>query len=422
MFEIGLDISSNKISAVECFKTNKGIFIKNAGVIDIETHAVANGELIDSIVLIDGLKNLWKNSKFQKKEVNLGLSNTKLVVKEIEIPLTEDKEIENALKYQIEDYFPIAKENLVFDYYVIEKKPGTSKIMIIGALKNMLDNYIEAVQSAGLIINSIDLNCFAFYRAANFVNNFNNLKLSKSGKSFCLVYFGQEVSIVEFADENEVRYPRFLNISVNNYIENLGRKINTSNEELLRIIREFDFEKLLVKEPKKKVEPAIIQKEAIGESADAENKISEHVLHTREEFKKTIEGSTSSGMDSFENIIPTLVPVQQDFKEEENLAEIKDSLKVSANQLVNEITMSIDHFLQENRNIKIEKILISGEKLINMDGYIEKNSKFPVERINIGVMVPADLFRKNAALRAEDLSEISNRLIISSGLALRGVK
>jgi hypothetical protein len=38
MFEIGLDISSNKISAVECFKTNKSIFIKNA----------------DSVVLLKG--------------------------------------------------------------------------------------------------------------------------------------------------------------------------------------------------------------------------------------------------------------------------------------------------------------------------------------------------------------------------------
>jgi hypothetical protein len=29
--------------------------------------------------------------------------------------------------------------------------------------------------------------------------------LSESGKSFCLVYFGQEVSIIEFADENELK-------------------------------------------------------------------------------------------------------------------------------------------------------------------------------------------------------------------------
>lgn len=421
MFEIGLDISSNKISAVECFKTNKGIFIKNAGIIDIEPHAVANGELVDSIVLVDGLKNLWKNFKFQKKEVNLGLSNTKLVIKEIELPVTEDKEIENAINYQIEDYFPIAKENLVFDYYVIEKKSGSSKVMIIGALKNMINNYIEAVQSAGLIINSIDLNCFAFYRAASYVNNFKNLKLSESGKNVCLVYFGQEVSIVEFADENELRYPRFMNISINNYIENLGHKTNASNEELLSIIKEFDFEKLLIKETKKKAELLSIQKESFGETVPEENKIPESYVQPGEDSKEAVEENIKTGPDSFE----TSVSVTESGihgVEEVDLTEIRDSLKISANQLVNEISRSIDHFLQENRDFKVEKILISGEKLINMDKYIEKNSKLPVERIDISKMIQSDLFKKNTAIKTDDLSDIGNRLIISTGLALRGIK
>ena len=420
MFEIGLDISSNKISAVECFKTNKGIFIKNAGTIDIEPHAIAGGELVDSIVLVDGLKKLWKNFKFQKKEVNLGLASTKLVVKEIELPVTEDKEIENAIKYQVEDYFPIAKDNLIFDYYVIEKKTGSSRVMIIGALKNMINNYTEAVQSAGLVINSIDLNCFAFYRAANYINNFKNLKLSESGKGFCLVYFGQEVSIVEFADENELRYPRFVSISINNYIENLGRKIKTSNEELLRIIKEFDFEKLLIKENKKNADLTSQQKEVLNDANIKKAEIQEPILTADEDFKKIIEENINSSLSQFKTTVPVLDT--QDLKEGENLLEIRDCLKVSANQLVNEISRSVDHFLQENRNIKIEKILISGEKLINLDKYIEKNLKLAVERIDISKLLPEDFSKKNTVFKVEDLSDINGRLIISSGLALRGVK
>lgn len=422
MFEIGLDISSSKISAVECYKTNKGIFIKNAGIIDIEPHAIAGGELVDSIVLVEGLKNLWKNFKFQKKEVNLGLANTKLSIKEIDLPVTDDKEIENAIKYQIEDFFPIAKDNLVFDYYVIEKKAGSSKVMVIGALKHTINNYIEAVQSAGLIINSIDLNCFAFYRAANYVYNFKNLRLPESGRSFCLVYFGQEVSIVEFADENEIRYPRFMNSSINSYIENLSRKMKTSNDDLLKIIKEFDFEKLLIKENKKNTVYNSWQKEPSNEVDIKKADMEEPVLSAGEEFKKIIEEKINSSLDQFKTAGPAPVIDLQNVKEEENLAEIRDSLKISANKLVNEITRSIDHFLQENRSIKIEKILISGEKLINLDKYIEKNSKLAVERIDISKLIPADLLKKNTVFKEEDLADINGRLIISSGLALRGAR
>ena len=420
MFEIGLDISSSKISAVECFKTNKGILIKNAGIIDIEPHAIADGELVDSVVLVEGLKNLWKNFKFQKKEINLGLSNNKLSIKEIDLPVTDDKDIENAIKYQIEDYFPIAKDNLIFDYYVIEKKNASSKVMVIGALKHIINNYIEAVQSAGLTINSIDLNCFAFYRAVNYAYNLKALKLSESGKIYCLVYFGQEVSIIEFADESEIRYPRFMNTSLNSYIENLSRKIKISNGEPLKIIKEFDFEKLLIKENKKNI-ALLAQQEITNNDADIKKPVSgEYVSKTEIGFENSIEKKAETESEQFKPNGEEPVLIFEDPKEK--TTEIRDSLKISANQLVNEIIRSIDHFLQENRNTKIEKILISGEKLLNLDKYIEKNTKLPLEIIDISKLMPPDLFKNNSLIKEEDISEINSRLIMSTGLALRGIK
>jgi len=420
MFEIGLDISSSKISAVECFKTNKGILIKNAGIIDIEPHAIAGGELVDSVVLVEGLKNLWKNFKFQKKEINLGLANNKLSIKEIDLPVTDDKEIENAIKYQIEDYFPIAKDNLIFDYYVIEKKNASSKVMVIGALKHIIDNYIEAVQSAGFTINSIDLNCFAFYRAVNYAYNFKALKLSESGKIYCLVYFGQDISIIEFADENEIRYPRFMNSSISSYVENLTRKIKIPNGEPLKIIKEFDFEKLLIKENKKNITSSA-QQEITNNDDDIKKPVPDgYFSKTEAEFENSNGEKAETGFEQFKS--NTEEPVLKSDYPKDRISEIRDSLKISANQLVNEIIRSIDHFLQENRSTQIEKILISGEKLLNLDKYIEKNTKLPLEIIDISKLMSTDLFKKNALIKEEDISDINSRLIISTGLALRGIK
>ena len=422
MFEIGLDISSSKINAVECHKTNKGIFIKNAGIIDIEPHAISNGELVDSVVLAEGLKNLWKNSKFQKKEINLGLANTKLSIKEIDLPVTDDKEIENAIKYQIEDYFPIAKDNLIFDYYVIEKKNGASKVMVIGALKHIINNYIETVQSAGFTINSIDLNCFALFRAVNYLYNLKSLKLSDSEKIFCLVYFGQEVSIVEFADENEIRYPRFMTTSLNSYLENLLRKLKTPVEDPLKIIKEFDFEKLLIKEYKKNI-PGADQKEATFKEEEINESFKEEpASNPLEESEDLLQQKIEPVYDQSDSAVNSAVINSDAFNEKNKLSEIKDSLKISANQLVNEIIRSIDHFQQENSGIKIEKILIGGEELLNLDKYIEKNTKLVLERIDISKLIPADLFKKNASLKDEDRSNLNSRLLIGCGLAIRGIK
>ncbi len=69
MLEIGLDLSSCKISAIELGKKHNELMIKNAGIIDIEPHAIVGGELVDPVVLTNGLKELWKKFKLQKKKV-----------------------------------------------------------------------------------------------------------------------------------------------------------------------------------------------------------------------------------------------------------------------------------------------------------------------------------------------------------------
>jgi type IV pilus assembly protein PilM len=428
MFEIGLDLSSYKISAVELFKKRGDIYIKNAGTIDIEPHAIVGGELIDSVVFTNGLKDLWKNFKFQKKEVNLGLSGIKLIVKEIKLPVTDDKDIEKSINYQIEEYIPIAKENILFDFYVIEKNSKSSKVMVIGAMKNAVNNFVEATKDAGLKVNSVDLNCFAFYRAVNFLYNFKKITLKENQNSFCLVHFGQEVSIIEFADTNELRYPRFINSSLNSFIENLNKKLDLSNEELKRKIMEFDFETLLIKEIKKrKTEQKFSREENINFSIE-NNNLSDSNNINKNNFNLSEEKTTKNnaaeinmGLNNLNQEDKNSIKKPDD-PEEDVLINIKDSLKISANQLVNEIIRSNDHFLQENRDLKINKILISGENLINLDKYIEKNLKIPVERINMDKIINPDLFKKNNLFKFENINNYSDKLIISLGLALRGIK
>lgn len=422
MFEVGLDLSSYKISAVEFYKNRSEIMLKNAGIIDIESHAIAGGELVDSIVLINGLKELWKNFKFQKKEVNLGLSGIKLIVKEIELPVTEEKDIEKAIKYQISDYIPISKDNLTFDFYVIEKKATSSKVMIIGAKKHMVDNFVEAVQAAGLKINSVDLNCFAFYRAVNFLYNFKNLSPQETRGSFCLVYFGEEVSIIEFTDASEVRYPRFINSSLTSFAETLNKKFNLPDAELIRKIREFDFGTLLYKEiKKKKIEKKVSGAENTFLSENNINAETKNGTESDEELKKIIEEKINMSLNQLRSEDKDSEE-KFDNVEDEILTDVSGSLKVSANQLVNEIIRSKDHFLQENRNFKIKKILISGENLINLDRYIEKNVKIPVERIDVSKTIDVDALKKTSLFKPEGMNDFSGRLIISAGLALRGIK
>ena len=149
MISVGLDISSKNITIVEVVQNRKGIAIKNAVNFEIPQDSIKNGELQDPVVLAKGLKEAWRKYKISGRNVFVGLSNLKAIVKEVELPLVDDAEISNSLKYQINDFIPIPKDNILYDYYIMEKQKSSSKIMLVGAMKSMIMNVIEAVKGAG---------------------------------------------------------------------------------------------------------------------------------------------------------------------------------------------------------------------------------------------------------------------------------
>lgn len=386
MFEVGLDLSSNKISASAFVKKGNNLFLKNCGYIEVERHAIEASEIIDSIVLVNGIKELWKKYRINNKTVNVGISDTKIVLKEIEIPVIDEKEIDNAIKYQVGEYIPIPKENLIYDYYIIEKRENSSIVMIVGVMKSIIDNIISVLKSAGLKVNSIEANCFPLFRLADRYFDFKNRYKENDKNSECIVYFGNDISIIEFANKTELRYPRFINSSISVFNDNLSKKISVSSEEAKTILNDFDMEVLLSKDSSKKVK-IIPENNENPSNAFNEEK-------NKEEPVKTGDRETL----------------------------IKDSVKISANQLINEITRSIEHFLQENRSFSIEEIMLCGENLKNLEKYIAKNLKYNLRRIDLTSKFLPDILKRSFLFKNVDNTKIPDSIILSCGLALRGMK
>ncbi|MDZ7838185.1 MAG: pilus assembly protein PilM [Actinomycetota bacterium] len=90
----------------------------------------------------------------------MGLSNPKVIIKEIKLPITDNKEIESSIKYQINDLVPISKNNITYDYFVVDKEDESSNIMIAGAAKNIVDSIVESLRNIKINPMAIDLNCF----------------------------------------------------------------------------------------------------------------------------------------------------------------------------------------------------------------------------------------------------------------------
>ncbi|HEY4696357.1 MAG TPA: pilus assembly protein PilM [Candidatus Hydromicrobium sp.] len=386
MLAVGLNLSSNRIYAVELLKSGKNLAIRKMVRSELPSNSIVKGEIQDPAILTRGLKDIWRKYRISDRKVFIGISNQKVIAKEIKIPVVDDAEIDNSIKYQINDFIPIPKNNIIYDYYVVEKEENFSRLMLVGAMKSMIDDVVKSFKDAGLLAQAIDLNCFSLYRTVNYINSVEKNTKNKKPDTFCVVNLGLEMSIIEMIQDDNLKYPRFTSTSIKNFIDGISKEVKKDNKYCEEIISGFDFKSLFIK---KNDNAGEVKKE---EKKDLPGKIGE------KEDKKSDKDSTQSTAGSID---------------------VTKIMKDTTDHLIGEIKLSIEHFLQENPKYKVGKIILTGEYIKNIDKYIEKEIGYKVELLNIADYFSLKYLKRNPQYKGKDLNYLLDPLAI--GMALRGL-
>lgn len=385
MSAVGINLSSSKISIIEMAGSRKDIIIKNMVKAELPSESIIKGEVQNPIILANGLKEIWKKYKISDRKVFIGIANQKVIVKEVKIPVVDDIEIANSVKYQISDFIPIPKNNIIYDYFIIEKEESFSRLMLVGALKSMIDNVVESFKKAGLLAQAIDLNCFALYRTIDHIYGLEKNVKKNESNVFCIAYLGREISIIGIIENNYLKYPRFTSTSINSFIEKIYKEIKKDTKYCEEIIDKFNFRSLLE------------ERETKGKTIKEKSNDSSSAKSQKKEDKK-------SDKDNIENI------------DDKNITEI---MKDTADHIIYEISLSLEHFLQENPKNKIDKIILTGEYIKNIDKYIKQKLNYKVEVLNISDYFSLKYLLKNPNYRDKNLNYLLDPLSI--GMALRGL-
>jgi type IV pilus assembly protein PilM len=103
--------------------------------------------------------------------VRLGLGNTRVGVRVIEMPAIEDAvQLENAISFRAHELLSVPVEDAVIDYHVIghgtdEEGQLTQKILLVVAYRDSIDRFLAAADQAGIRVAGVDLEAFALLRA-----------------------------------------------------------------------------------------------------------------------------------------------------------------------------------------------------------------------------------------------------------------
>ena len=94
-------------------------------------------------------------------------------------------------------------------------------------------------------------------------------------------------------------------------------------------------------------------------------------------------------------------------------------MKDNADQIIEEIKLSIEHFLQDPR-AKGEKVILTGEYIKNIEKYIEQEINYKVEILKIADHFSLKYLKNNPEYKGKDFNFLLDPLAI--GMVLQGFK
>jgi type IV pilus assembly protein PilM len=167
---VGLDIGTHAVYVAEVTEGRQGPKLVNFGGLALPPGAVHEGEILDVDAVTNAIRRLFEETGIKEKRVHVGVSNQRVVVRQVDLPYMEDSELAQALRFQVQEYIPIPVEESELDYYKLEEITDDAetrmiRILLVAADKEMVANHVAVVTDAGLRPVSADLNAFAVLRA-----------------------------------------------------------------------------------------------------------------------------------------------------------------------------------------------------------------------------------------------------------------
>src|SRR5210317_704456 len=185
---VGLDIGSRSIKAAEITETKRGLSLKRFGIVDIAHGAIEEGTINDPETVAESIKQLFKSYNIKESNVAVSIGGYSVIVKKISVQTMDEEKLQETIHFEAEQYIPFDISDVNLDFQILgesESNPGQMDVFLVAAKKEMVNDYINLVNLAGLNPCIVDVEAFALQNTfeANYDMQDENTALIDIGAS-----------------------------------------------------------------------------------------------------------------------------------------------------------------------------------------------------------------------------------------------
>lgn len=213
---IGLEMDNRKMRAVKLIKNKAHTEFVTRAFAEMPPGAFRDGLIIDSAQILDVLKGFWRTNRFGHTPVVLGVRNSDVLVRVAELDGSAD--IEKAASAQLKESIPFNSDEAVIDYSILEQKETKNvTCLLVGAKKDMLNQFIDVILDAGINLLDIEASGLALTRLTPYPD-----------KTVMLADLGYKIGDIVIVEKG---IPKFIK-----FVPNDLNKQNASNNDVAKYV------------------------------------------------------------------------------------------------------------------------------------------------------------------------------------------
>ena len=161
---VGLDIGSRSIKAAQIVDSKRGPALKHFGIVDIAHGAIEEGTINDPESVAQSIQQLFKSNGIKQSNVAVSIGGYSVIVKKINVQTMAEEQLQETIHFEAEQYIPFDISDVNLDFQILgenETNPNQMNVFLVAAKKEMVNDYINLVNLAGLNPCIVDVEAFA---------------------------------------------------------------------------------------------------------------------------------------------------------------------------------------------------------------------------------------------------------------------
>lgn len=245
---VGISVHDDDVRVLQFTQTHKGLIVHAAGRARlprgiVDSGAVQDGERLSKAIK-DACDHAVPNPIKAGARAACALPESKTFVRIMMMPQMPEEQVASAVQWEIEEYIPLPLTDVYYDFQRVpqlEKEKEQMAIVVVAAAHEVVDQYMTAIEGAGLVPVCIEADSIADARAV--------LAQDEMQGGNMVLFCGQNTSRLAIITEGVPIFAVSVPVGIASFEADVSRAFGVSTKEAKRMIAEDGIGSYITKDP-----------------------------------------------------------------------------------------------------------------------------------------------------------------------------